>query len=213
VNLALADDTPACTICRTALYDDEISQQACRRCVRTTDEHLLALAGPRGLYAQLDRQLVPGSRTADVVVSGGQATAPVPVSLEVLDLLAVGGAVTILQSWVEVWAEHGRAQANRAGTMQQQLDAAIGTLRFNLDWAATSAPAFGDFAHEVYKLRRRCERQITQEPPATRIPVRCPCGTILRFTISTPGTTCHGCGTRYGRDTITTLPLAHGAAA
>lgn len=211
--MTIADDAPACTICHTALFDDEQDQQACRRCTRRTDEHLLTLAGPRGLYAQLTRQLAPGTHTTDVVVSGGHAHAPLPVSLEVLNLLAVGGAVTILQSWAEVWADHGRAHLTRAGTMQQQLDAAVSTLRFNLDWAATSAPAFADFAHEVYKLRRRCERLVTQEPPASRIPVRCSCGTILHFTIAAPGATCHGCGTRYGRDTITELPLAHGAAA
>ncbi|WP_309140300.1 hypothetical protein [Streptomyces sp. PKU-EA00015] len=208
----MTDTAPACVICMTGLYDDELDRQACRPCIRRTDENLLALAGVRGLYAQLGRQLAPGSGSGGPVVSGSRS-APIPVRLEPLSLLAKGGVVTILQTWVDDWADHGRAQRTRGGTLQQQLDAAVSTLRFNLDWASAAHPAFVEFAAEIWQIRRQCEGQISGERQPRRIGVACPCGQTLRITLDTDVVDCPACCTRYGHTEALSLPLAERAAA
>jgi hypothetical protein len=128
--------------------------------------------------------------------------------------MARGGVVTVLQAWQVDWHEllgwpHPRWQ----GGLQQQLDNAVKALRANLDWAATEHPAFGDFTHETHSLVRQCERQITGERPERPIAVACPCGTVLRVTVSTPGSRCRGCGTQYARTEVLDLPLAERSAA
>jgi hypothetical protein len=134
--------------------------------------------------------------------------------LEPLSLMARGGVVTVLQAWQVDWHEllgwrHPRWQ----GGLQQQLDDVVKALRGNLDWAASSHPAVGDFAQEVTALVRQCERQITGERAERRVSVACPCGTTLRVTVSTPGARCRGCGTQYARSDVLELPIAEQAAA
>jgi hypothetical protein len=208
----VTDTAPACCICHSGLYDDELDRQACRPCICRTDENLLALAGARGLYAQLGQQLTPGAGNSGPAVSGSR-TAPIPVRLEPLSLLAKGGVVTILQTWVDDWADHGRAQRTRGGSLQQQLDAAVQTLRFNLDWASAQHPAFAEFAHEVWQIKRQCEGQVTGERAPRRIGVACPCGQTLRITLDTAGVVCPACAQQYGHSEALSLPLAQRAAA
>lgn len=208
----MTDTSPSCLICHTGLYDDELDRQACRPCIRRTDENLLALTGARGLYAQLGRQLAPGSGSGGPVVSGSRS-APIPVRLEPLSLLAKGGVVTILQTWVDDWADHGRAQRTRGGTLQQQLDAAVLTLRFNLDWASAQHPAFPEFVAEVWQIRRQCEGQVSGERAPRLIGVACPCGQTLRITLDTGTVDCPSCRARYGHSEALSLPLAQRAAA
>ena len=208
----MTDTAPACCICHTGLYDDELDRQACLPCVRRTDENLLALAGARGLYAQLGQQLTPGSGSSGPAVSGSR-TAPIPVRLEPLSLLAKGGVVTILQTWVDDWADHGRAHRTRGGTLQQPLAAAVQTLRFNLDWASAQHLAFAEFAHEVQQIRRQCEGQITGERAPRRIGVACPCGQTLRITLDATKVVCPACAQQYGHSEALSLPLAQRAAA
>ena len=208
----MTDTAPACTVCHTGLYEDELDRQACLPCVRRTDENLLALAGARGLYAQLGQQLAPGAGSGGPTVSGSR-TAPIPVRLEPLSLLAKGGVVTILQTWVDDWADHGRAHRTRGGTLQQQLDAAVQTLRFNLDWASAQHAAFPEFAAEVWQIRRQCEGQITGERAPRRIGVACGCGQTLRITLDTTKVVCPACAQQYGHSEALSLPLAQRAAA
>ena len=120
----------------------------------------------------------------------------------------------MLQTWLVDWHEHlGWHHPRWAGGMQQQLDQVVKALRVNLEWAATEHPAFGEFTTEVASLVRQCERQITGERPERPIAVECPCGTVLRVTVSTPGVQCRGCATQYGRSEVLDLPLAARAAA
>jgi hypothetical protein len=203
----VTDTAPACCICASGLYDDELDRQACRPCICRTDENLLALAGARGLYAQLGQQLAPGSGSGGPVVSGSRS-APIPVRLEPLSLLAKGGVVTILQTWVDDWADHGRAQRTCGGTLQQQLDAAVQTLRFNLDWASAQHPAFVEFAAEVWQIKRQCEGQVSGERAPRLIGVACPCGQTLRITLDMDVVNCPACRTRYGHTEALNLPLA-----
>lgn len=203
---------PACT-CGRQLRNDELGRQACRLCQELVDQALRQLPGPKGLYARLATRLVPG-RGGDGPVVSVSRTAPLPLRLEPLSLMARGGVVTILQAWLIDWHEHlGWRHPRWKGDLQQQLDQAVKALRSNLEWAATEHPAFADFAYEINSTVRQCERQITGERTERPIAVACPCGTVLRITVSTPGARCRGCATQYTRTEILDLPLATRTAA
>jgi hypothetical protein len=173
---------------------------------------LRQLPGRDGLYAQLAARLMPG-RGGDGLVVSASRTAPLPLRLEPLSLMARGGVVTVLQTWSVDWHELlGWRHPRWNGDLQQQLDDVVRALRVNLEWAAANHPAFGDFVQEVTALVRQCERQITGERKERPISVACPCGGILRVTISTPGTRCRSCDTQYARTEVLDLPLAARAA-
>ncbi|MEU3281790.1 hypothetical protein [Streptomyces antibioticus] len=204
---------PTCGICTRQLRHDELGRQACRPCQDHTDTALRRLPGPDGLYAQLATRLTPGRSGESIVVSASR-TAPLPIRLEPLSLMARGGVVTILQTWQIDWHERlGWTHPRWNGGLQQQLDQVVKALRINLEWAAASHPAFGDFACEVHSLVRQCERQITGERPERPVAVQCPCGAVLKVTVSTPGARCRGCGEQYTRADVLDLPLADRAAA
>lgn len=220
-----ADDTPRCTNCRSLLRDHEAGRYACTRCQHRADDNLLALAGPvtyqgggrerqvvSGFYAALAGALTPGSGNGGPSVSGSRS-APLPLRLQPLSLMARGGVVTILQTWAEDWASYGHASPAGGGTLQQQCDEAVATLRFNLDWAARSHPAFAEFAGELEHIVRACWAQISGDRPPRRVTVACPCGGTLRVTLDTPGARCSSCGTQYGHSEVLQLPMADRAAA
>lgn len=209
----LADyEWPTCS-CGRQLRTDELDRVSCRLCQERVDLALRKLPGTNGLYAGLARILTPGSGGSIGPVSGSR-TAPLPLRLEPLSLSARGGVVTVLQTWLVDWHElldwrHPRWQ----GGLQEQCDQVVHALRVNLEWAATSHPAFGEFASEVGMLVRQCERQISGEQAERSVHVACSCGTVLRVTLSTPGARCRGCNTQYGRSEVLDLPLAIRAAA
>lgn len=209
------DEAPAprCTICPAALYTDEIGRYACHHCTQRVDRQLLELAGPRGLYARLGTRLAPGSGSTGPAVSGSR-NAPVPVRLDVLNLLTAGGPVLgPLETWVRDWEVHGRAELNEAGTLQQRVNHAVSTLRFNLEWAVTNHAAFDEFAREVSLMHRQCSAHVAGERPPRAIPVTCPCGAVLRVGLDTPGVRCYGCQTQYGHAEVLRLPVAERRAA
>jgi hypothetical protein len=198
---------PTCA-CGRPLRHDELGRVACRLCQDRADHALRQLPGPVGVYAQLAKRLAPG-RGGDSIVVTASRTAPLPLRLEPLNLMARGGVVTILQTWQTDWHEQlGWRHPRWNGGLQQQCDEAVKALHNNLEWAASSHPAFGDFTQEITALVRQCERQITGERAERPISVACPCGTVLRITVSTPGKRCHGCNTQYDRSEILDLPLA-----
>ncbi|MFJ5151376.1 hypothetical protein ACIQCF_07270 [Streptomyces sp. NPDC088353] len=204
---------PTCAPCGRQLRHDELGRTACRLCQDRTDLALRQLPGPRGLYAQLATVLNPGAGRGEGRVTGSR-TAPLPLRLEPLSLAARGGVVTVLQAWLIDWHELlGWRYPRWQGDLQQQLDQVVKALQVNLEWAATKHPAFGDFAQEVSSLVRQCERQTTGERPERPVSVACPCGTVLRVTVSTPGARCRGCSTQYARSEVLELPLAVRAAA
>ena len=203
---------PACP-CGRQLRTDELGRTACRLCQERADLALRQLPGCDGLYARLATRLMPG-RGGDSVVVSASRTAPLPLRLEPLNLMARGGVVTVLQDWLVDWHEQlGWRYPRWNGGLQQQLDEVVRALRVNLEWAASSHPAFGEFALEVTSLVRQCERQITGERQERPIAVACPCGTVLRVTVSTSGARCRGCDTQYARGEVLDLPLAQRAAA
>lgn len=190
-----------CTVCHRDLYADELAHYGCRPCTNRTDQHLRALAGTDGLYARLSGRLMPGSGSGGPAVSGSR-TAPLPLRLEPLSLMARGGVVTILQTWLIDWHEIlGWTHPRWQGDMQQQCDQVVKALRINLNWAAEVHPAFAEFAMEVGQIRRQCEGEVTGEKPPQRIPVQCAtedCDGILRVTLDTPGERCRICDRQYG---------------
>jgi hypothetical protein len=203
---------PTCN-CGRPLRQDELGRIACRPCQDQVDQGLSQLPGPGGLYAQLTTSLTPG-RGGDGIVVSASRTAPLPLKLEPLSLIARGGVVTVLQTWLADWHEQlGWRHPRWEGDLQQQLDQVVKALRTNLEWAASSHPAFAEFRWEILGLVRQCERQVTGERPERPIGVVCPCGSILRITVSTPGARCRGCATQYARSDVLDLPLADRAAA
>lgn len=203
---------PTCG-CGRQLRQDELGRTSCRICQDRAYRALQQLPGQDGLYAQLAARLMPGRGGDNVVVSASR-TAPLPLRLEPLNLMARGGVVTILQDWQSAWHEHfGWTHPRWNGGLQQQLDEVVAALTVNLEGAAHSHPAFAEFTHEVCALVRQCERQVTGERAERPIAVSCPCGTTLHITVSTPGTRCRGCGTQYGRSDVLELPLANRVAA
>jgi hypothetical protein len=212
---------PCCTICRRPLYADELGRYACRPCTQRVDQNLRTLAGPpiyqgqrserklvSGFYAALSDRLTPG-RGGDGACVSGSRTAPIPVRLDVLNLMTAGGPVLgPLETWVRDWETYGRAELREAGTLQQRVDHAVGTLRFNLEWAATRHAAVDEFAREVGLIHRQCEGQVSGERPPRRVPVACPCGQTLRVTLDTDRARCPGCSTEYGHSELMNLPFA-----
>lgn len=199
---------PTCTACGRELRHDELGRIACRLCQERADLALRQLPGADGLYSRLATRLVPG-RGGDGLMVSASRTPPLPLRLAPLSLMARGGVVTILQTWLIDWHEQlGWRHPRWEGNLRQQLDQAVRALRTNLEWAAASHPAFAEFAHEVASLVRQCERQITGERPERRVSVACSCGTVLHVTVSTPGARCHGCSTQYGRADVLELPIA-----
>jgi hypothetical protein len=199
---------PTCTSCGRDLRDDELGRVACFICQDRADHNLASLAGDKGLYAGLRYALMPGVGQKEGRISGSR-TAPLPLRLEPLSLSARGGVVTILQTWQVDWHEAlGWTHPRWRGNLQQQLDDTVQALRNNLNWAASSHPAFPDFAAEAASITRDCRRQATGEQPERRIALACPCGGTIRVTISTPGARCHTCSTQYGRTEVLELPLA-----
>lgn len=204
---------PACTICRRGLYADELGHQACRPCTDRIDRDLRALAGDDGLYARLSGRLMPGSGSGGPAVSGSR-TAPLPLRLEPLSLIARGGVVTILQTWIVDWHELlGYQHPRWEGGLQQQCDQAVNRLRTLLPWAAERHPAFDEFAREIGQVKRQCEAQVTGERPPRRVYVICPCQQRLGFTLDTPSLRCPNCQQQHGHSDLLDLPLAERSAA
>lgn len=203
------DDGPRCTVCTSRLWADELGRRACFRCQDQTSARLQAFAGPvtyarrgtnvrlvSGLYAALPAALMPGRSGA-----GGRSPGPrgssLPARLGPLSLTARGGVVSILQDWAEDWHQlMDRPLRPWTGTLQQQVDDAVRTLRFNLEWAAINHPIFDQFAHEIHDLYATCLHHATGERRATGRTVTCSCGTTIGgITFETDSRRCPGCGT------------------
>lgn len=195
---------PACVICHHALFTDELDRYACYHCEQRIDSNLAAFVGPRGLYAQLSQQVTPGAGNTGPAVSGTRSPG-IPARLEVLSLIAKGGVVTILQTWVEDWASQGHAHLDARGSLQRQVDEAVRTLRFNLDWAVRAHPAVDDFADEIWKMRRLAEARIADAPEPFPLAAPCPCGATIGYTLDSIERWCEGCETRYGHAQLVDL--------
>jgi hypothetical protein len=205
-------DCTACVICNHDLWDDELGRTICRPCEQRLDSTLRSIAGPSGLYARLCLRTQPGKRAGGPAVSGTRGS-KMPPSEEVLNLVANGGIVSELESWVEDWATYGLATIGTGGRLQHRVDQAVRTLRLNLTQAAQRHPALDEFNRETCRITSRCKTIIDGEKAPIRLRAQCPCGHAVPFTLNTDGETCRGCGTQYGHGEIMRLQLAERRAA
>ncbi|GHG15277.1 TFIIB-type zinc finger domain-containing protein [Streptomyces filamentosus] len=206
------DHNPACTICNRDLWNDEQGRLICRLCQQHVDRNLQSIAGPRGLYARLCLRTTPGKSSGGPAVSGTRGSS-MPPSEHVLNLVANGGIVSNLESWVKDWATYGLADIGEGGRLQHRIDHAVRTLRLNLGQAALKHPALDEFAREIHSMVRQCSAVVEGEKPPIRVRVQCPCGATLGVTLSTDGETCRACGAEYGHTEVLRLPLADRRAA
>lgn len=202
--------TPAepqrCTACHHTLPAWDLPRVACTACQQHTAARLASLPA---LYAQLPAALAPGSATARYGTRHGTGGGE-PIRLDIVDLTGPRGAVLpVLTGWIRVWHEDsGAALPDWPTGEQQQIETGCRWLRWHLDWACRRHEAVAEAIHEIAAAWRAVHAAATGDPGERRIPVRCPCGHVLRVTASTPGTTCGRCGTRYGRTQVLSLPLA-----
>lgn len=176
-------------------------------CQDRIKENLDALPG---LYRQLAGALVPGRRGGD----GRTATrsAPLPCSIEALDLRARGGIEGVLASWAADFYEREGWTLPQYGNVETAVQGYSGILVINLRLLCDEHPAIKELADEVRQVTGQARRIITGEAPPRKVPVACPCGRVLRVTLDTPGERC-GCGQQYGHDELFRLPLAERRAA
>ncbi|MFC8009121.1 hypothetical protein [Streptomyces cinereoruber] len=200
------DHTPACAICFADLWDDELSRLICRPCEQRIDYNLRLIPGPSGLYARLCLRTTPGKSNDGPVVSGTRG-APIPPNLHILSLVADGGIVAALESWVDDWARYGFTRPSRGGRLQYRVNQAVGSLRLGLPRAAERHPALQEFSDEIQKIIRACQPIIRDEKPLQVIRVACPCGRTISLTLATTGETCTGCHTTYDQRAVKGLPL------
>ncbi|MBX9425463.1 hypothetical protein [Streptomyces lateritius] len=204
---------PACTRCAHDLRDDELGRRLCGRCEDRAAQQLAAIQGPRGLYAQLANHLERGGSSGGPAVSGSKA-APAPLRVDVLSLQCAGGPVLgPLEGWVRVWEDARHAELNEGGGLQERVDHACRTLRYNLRWAAEEFDAADEFAAELHTIHRTLTGITAGEKPPRHVTVTCPCQQPLRITLDVQALTCPGCRTEYGHGEILRLPLAERRAA
>lgn len=171
-------------------------------CIDRVRQNLLALPG---LYRDLAAALHPGKSG-----SGGRSgtrTAPLPCSIDALDLRARGGIEGVLATWSADLCEREGWTLPVFGTVETAVAGYAALLTMNLLRICDEHPAVKEFADELRQIVGQARRIITGERPPRRIPVACPCGQILRVTLDTAGARCPGCDVQYGHDELLGLPL------
>lgn len=193
-----------CTHCTRLLYRDELSRIVCFVCEDRAAKHLTALPE---LYGQLASLLAPGATPSGARVSASK-TAPLPVSLHVLDLRGPGGIVTKLQAIEDSWRTELRwTVATFRGSAEQTLAKVIPFLVNNLPWACDKYESVSEDLDIISQLHSQAKSSISGERK-TLVPVSCrylyddgtECGTPMRIDISKTVAQCPTCRTRWGRE-------------
>lgn len=208
----MTDTSPSCCICASDLWDDEQGRYICRPCEQRIDRDLIALAGPRGLYARLCLRTGPSKRGGGPAVSGTRS-ASMPPNEQVLNLIADGGIVSDLETWVKDWATYGLGAIGTGGRLQYRVDQAVATLRLNLTQATLRHPALDECAYEIRQIVRQAEAIVTGEKRARVVPVACPCGHILHITLDMDRIGCPRCQEQYDHQAMLGLTPTWRAAA
>lgn len=165
-----------------------------------------------GLYRSLADALQPGRRGGDGRSS--TRTAPLPCSLDVLDLRARGGIEGVLGSWArDLYEREQWPDFPEYGSVETAVDGYAGILLINLTTLCDEHPAVKELADELRSVTAQARRLVTGEKPPIKVPVTCTCGTILRVTLDSPGARCPGCSEQYGHTELMNLPLAERRAA
>ena len=200
------DDAPETVPC--AVCDKPARERVHRGCRERIEADLRELPD---LYRQLGPALVPGRRGADGRT--GTKTAPLPCSLDALDLLGRGGIEGVVGGWARDLCERERWDIPQFGTIVAIVDWSCGVLVLNLAMICDEHPAVREMAQELRQIAGQAQRIVTGEKPPRRIGVQCSCGHTLRVTLDTAGVKCPACSAQYGHSEALRLPLAERRAA
>lgn len=158
------------------------------------------------LYRDLAEVLAPGRRGGDGRT--GTRSAPMPCSLDVLDLRSRGGLEGVLAGWAADLCEREQWTFPQYGTVEAAVEAYAGILLINLPMICDEHPAVRELAEEIRSVANQARRLVTGERPPRRIGVQCACGHVLRITLDVPGARCPSCNVQYGHTELMSLPLA-----
>ncbi|MEU0200885.1 MULTISPECIES: hypothetical protein [unclassified Streptomyces] len=163
------------------------------------------------LYRQLGDALMPGRRGGDG--RSATRTAPLPCSLDTLDLVARGGIEGVVGGWARDLCEREQWDVPDYQSVAAIVDWACATLGLNLVMICDEHPAVREMADELKQTVGQARRIITGEKPPRRIGVACHCGRTLKVTLDTAGVRCPDCSAQYGHSEALQLPLAERRAA
>lgn len=176
----------------------------CSGCARATLQRLRRM--PR-LYRALEMLLPPTSRLPRLDSVGGSPAvhAPMPISVELLDMRGPGGIVGTLEDWHAALAEdRGWGVPVIRGSIETRLKRAASRLAANSEWIAASWPAAGEFAREIRDLEHGVLSMIS---PPEREHIRmgyCPavyagveCRAVLRMARGEDTIRCAWCEAEY----------------
>jgi hypothetical protein len=197
------DDLAPCAIC-----DRPARERVHPGCRDRIDANLCEL--PQ-LYRQLGEALMPGRRGGDG--RSATRTAPLPCSLDTLDLLARGGIEGVVGGWARDLCERENWTIPYYGMITSTVDSACGILGLNLAMICDEHPAVREMADELRQVAGQARRIVTDEKPPIRIPVACTCGNTLRVSLDMDGIRCTHCQTQYDHAGMLGLTPARRAAA
>jgi hypothetical protein len=158
------------------------------------------------LYRQLADVLVPGRRGGEGRT--GTRTAPLPCSLDALDLRSRGGIEGVLAGWAADLCEREGWTLTQYGSVEAAVDGYADLLRRNLIRLCDEHPAIREIADELRQTVGQARRLIDGERPPRRVYVICPCSQRLGFTLDTLGLRCPNCQQQHGHSELLDLPLA-----
>ncbi|MFJ7111768.1 hypothetical protein ACIQW4_01140 [Streptomyces albogriseolus] len=201
------DDAPQLEPC--AVCDKPSRDRVHRGCQERMAEALREL--PQ-LYRQLGDALTPGRRGGDGRTT--TRTAPLPCSLDTLDLVARGGIEGVVGGWARDLCERERWDVPAYQSVQAIVDWACRVLAANLTIICDEHPAVRELADELRQVSGQARRIITGEKPPIRIPVACAdCGHILRVSLDMDGIRCGHCQAQYGHAEMLNLTPTRRSAA
>ncbi|MFD5798638.1 hypothetical protein ACFWIO_34930 [Streptomyces diastatochromogenes] len=197
------DETIPCAVC-----DKPARERVHRGCRERMAEALRQL--PQ-LYRRLGDSLAPGRRGGDG--RSGTRHAPLPCSVETLDLRSRGGIEGVVGGWARDLCEREQWDVPAYQSVIAIVDWACAILLTNLPMICDEHDAVKEIAQELAHITGQAQRIITGEKPPRRIGVQCSCGHTLKVTLDTAGVKCPACSTQYGHSEALRLPLAERRAA
>ncbi|WP_406730923.1 hypothetical protein [Streptomyces sp. NBC_01794] len=163
------------------------------------------------LYRDLAHVLQPGRRGGDG--RAGTRTAPIPCSLDVVDLRARGGIEGVIGGWARDLCERENWTVPEYTSVEAIVDWGTKTLLTNLVMICDEHPAVREIADELRQTTAQARRLITGETPPIRIPVACCCGNILKVSLDMDGIRCPRCQEQYDHQAMLKLTPTRKAAA
>ncbi|MGW2692352.1 hypothetical protein ACWC3Y_10880 [Streptomyces sp. NPDC001296] len=202
-----------CTHCPRLLHANELGRPACFVCEDRATEQLQAFPDrgeDKGLYTQLAAVLAPGKSGGTAGRAPASRTAPLPTSLEALDLRGPGGIVPKLLGVEQRWrAWNGFQRLPFRGNYEQTLPKCVEFIVNNLPWACAEYPYVSVDLKTIGSLHHRADTAVKgereQKVPIGLCPVShedtgAPCGERLKVSPWALSIRCSGCGTKWGRD-------------